>query len=186
MIEKPSLLLHSCCGPCSTAVIERLIDDYHITVYFYNPNIQPQEEYELRLLNQQRFLNDFCAKNKIGFIEGSYEPSLFLNTVKGHENEKEGQKRCELCFRLRLSETAMAACKYGFDLFTTTLTVSPHKNAALINGIGREAANRYSVKWLYSDFKKKDGYLRSIRLSKEYGLYRQNYCGCIFSRNDLK
>ena len=186
MNEKPKLLLHSCCGPCSTAVITQLVEDYQVTVFFYNPNIGPEDEYLLRLENQKKFLQEYDPKGTIGFIEGDYDSENYYAAVKGLEAEKEGGARCTECFKLRLLRTAELAAKLGFDLFTTTLTVSPHKNAELINAIGEQLAERAGVPWLHSNFKKKDGYLRSIRLSKEYGLYRQNYCGCIFSVNDIK
>ena len=186
MNDKPKLLLHSCCGPCSTAVVTQLVEDYAVTVFFYNPNIGPQEEYLLRLENQKRFLSEYDPTGSIGFIEGDYDSENYYEAVNGLEDEKEGGARCTECFRLRLERTAKLAAELGFDLFTTTLTVSPHKNAELINAIGEDLAQENGVPWLNSNFKKKDGYLRSIRLSKEYGLYRQNYCGCIFSRNDIK
>ncbi len=186
MNDKPKLLLHSCCGPCSTAVITQLVEDYAVTVFFYNPNIGPREEYLLRLENQKKFLKEYDPEGTIGFIEGDYDSENYYAAVKGLEQEKEGGARCTECFKLRLSRTAELAAKLGFDLFTTTLTVSPHKNAELINVIGGELSAKHGVPWLNSNFKKKDGYLRSIRLSKEYGLYRQNYCGCIFSVNDIK
>ena len=184
--EKKKLLLHSCCGPCSTSVVTQLSADYDVTVFYYNPNIGPAEEYYKRLENQEKFLRGFDPEGRIRLIAGSYEPERFYEAVRGLEKEKEGGARCEVCFKLRLAVTAALAAKEGFDLFTTTLTVSPHKNAPLINRIGEAAAQEAGSAWLYSDFKKKDGYLRSIRLSKEYGLYRQNYCGCIFSMNDIK
>ncbi|MBO4289012.1 MAG: epoxyqueuosine reductase QueH [Lachnospiraceae bacterium] len=188
MNEKPKILLHSCCGPCSTAVVIQLAQDYQVTVFFYNPNIGPREEYLLRLENQKKFLKEYDPDGTkgIGFIEGDYDDERFYEAVRGLAEEKEGGARCIECFRLRLSRTAELAAELGFDLFTTTLTVSPHKNAELINAIGEELAQACGVPWLNSNFKKKDGYLRSIRLSKEYGLYRQNYCGCIFSMNDIK
>lgn len=185
-VMRRPLLLHSCCGPCSTAVIERLIPDYDLTVYFYNPCITDPLEYEKRKENQIKFINDynisFGGNCRVNFIEGDYEPLEYLNMVQGLENEPEGGARCTLCFRQRLLKTAKIAASKGFPLFTTTLTVSPHKNYQLISGIGKEAGSKYGVEFLDMDFKKKAGFQRSIQMSKEYGLYRQNYCGCDFSK----
>lgn len=188
-IEKNRLLLHSCCGPCSTACIERLITDYKITVFFYNPNITDREEYELRRENQIKFINLYNQKvseeDKIEFIEGEYMTEEFFKAAEGLEKEPEGGKRCAECFKLRMERTAQAALRTGNGIFGTTLTVSPHKNYNLISAIGCELAEKYSIEFLDMDFKKKAGFQRSIQLSKEYGLYRQNYCGCRFSeRND--
>lgn len=179
------LLLHSCCGPCSTSVIERLADDYNITVFYYNPCITDAEEYRRRRENQIKFIDEFnrrhpCADVK--YIDGEYEPAEYLKRVKGLENEPEGGARCEVCFRQRLEATAKKAASMKFPLFTTTLTVSPHKNYKLIAEIAREYASKYSVEFLDCDFKKKAGFQRSVQLSKEYGLYRQDYCGCDFSK----
>ena len=186
-LERPSVLLHSCCGPCSTAVIERLLEDYNITVFFYNPNITEQEEYELRLDAQRTVIDKFNGGrrfiiDRIGLIEGEYRPERFLCSVRGLEDEPEGGSRCTACFRMRLEETARRAKCGGYDFFATTLTVSPHKNYPLISHIGRETADSYGIGFLDMDFKKKAGFQRSIELSKEFGLYRQNYCGCRFSR----
>lgn len=180
-MSKKKLLIHSCCGPCSSAVLERLHDEYDVTVFYYNPNIAPPEEYARRLDTQREIIAKLPFGGEIGLIEGPYEPDVFLSAVKGLESEPEGGRRCAVCFDLRLLRTAQCAAERGFELFTTTLTISPHKNAPLINEIGERIAAGCGVPWLYSDFKKKDGYLRSIRLSEEYGLYRQNYCGCAFS-----
>ncbi len=177
--EKPRMLLHSCCGPCSTSVISTLREDYELTVFFYNPNIHPEEEYIRRRDEQLRFIREF--DDSITFIEGEYDSEAFCAAASGLESEPEGGSRCRECFILRLKRAAHEAAAGHFDFFTTTLTVSPHKNAALINEIGESLAAEGGVPWLHSDFKKKDGFLRSIRMSKEYGLYRQNYCGCIFS-----
>ncbi|HWP79481.1 MAG TPA: epoxyqueuosine reductase QueH [Candidatus Acidoferrum sp.] len=165
------LLLHACCAPCSTAVIERLQGEYDLTVFFYNPCIEPEEEYLRRLAELERLLGIL----NLPLIEGAYEPDRYLDAVRGLEHEPEGGARCAVCFEQRL---AAAAALPGYDLVTTTLTVSPHKNAALINGIGKKLCGD---RWLHSDFKKQNGYLRSIELSKQYGLYRQNFCGCVFS-----
>jgi predicted adenine nucleotide alpha hydrolase (AANH) superfamily ATPase len=184
---RPKLLLHSCCGPCSTAVIERLIGDYEITVYYYNPCITDQQEYEKRKANQIKFIEAInkkagCEAGCVNFIEGDYEPTKFLEKVKGLEGEPEGGKRCTQCFRMRLEKTAAFAAMKGYPLFTTTLTVSPHKNYQLISEIGRGYAEDYGIEFLDMDFKKKAGFQRSVQLSKEYGLYRQDYCGCDFSK----
>lgn len=185
-VEKPALLLHSCCGPCSTAVIERLIDDYDVTVYFYNPCITDQDEYERRKESQIRFIEHYNlhlgGAGKVHFIEGDYDPENYFRAVKGYEEEPEGGSRCTICFTQRLDKTAEAAKLGGYPLFTTTLTVSPHKNYPLISAIGKVAAETYDVEFLDLDFKKKAGFQRSIQMSKEYELYRQNYCGCEFSK----
>jgi len=184
--EKPKLMLHSCCGPCSTAVIERLTGDYNITIFFYNPNITEKEEYEKRKAEQIKFLETYNQKvsgdEKVSFIEGEFFPQEFFQAVKGLEEEPEGGKRCTECFKLRLERTAAEAKLNGYELFGTTLTVSPHKNYLLISKIGRDFSLIYGLSFLDMDFKKKAGYQRSIELSKEYGLYRQNYCGCCFSK----
>lgn len=177
--RRPRLLLHSCCGPCSSYVLEYLSDYFDITLFFYNPNIQPAEEYEKRLSAQKQLLERAKYKNPVAFLAGEYEPQRFFEAVKGLENCREGGARCEKCFELRLSNAAEIAKKGGFDYFATTLTVSPHKNAVLINEIGGRYQN-----YLPSDFKKREGYKRSIILSKEYELYRQGYCGCIFSKGE--
>ncbi len=176
---KPALLMHACCAPCSSACLERLKDFFDIMVYYYNPNIDSVEEYAKRSAEQERL----CKALGVDFVAESYAPEEFYAVAKGLEDAPEGGKRCEKCFYLRLKKTAEKAEEKGFEYFTTTLTLSPLKNAALLNEIGERAAGETGVKWLPSDFKKKGGYLRSIELSKEYGLYRQNYCGCIFSKN---
>ena len=176
------LLLHSCCAPCSSYVLEYLSEYFSITVMYFNPNITSAEEYEHRLCEQKRLCAELPAKNPINVIAGEYLPESFYDAVKGLENEREGGARCKKCFELRLAYTAKAAKDGGFDCFATTLTLSPLKNAALINEIGERLADEYGVKYLCSDFKKREGYKRSIELSREYSLYRQNYCGCEFSR----
>ena len=185
-IVKPQLLLHSCCGPCSTAVVERLIRDYEITVYFYNPNITDEEEYMKRKDAQESFVQQYNLNpdrvDLLHYEEGVYDPRVFYSAVKGHEWDPEGGDRCSICFRLRLENTAHQAMMGGFDYFTTTLSVSPHKNFELISSIGNEYSMRCGQKFLACDFKKKDGYRRSIQLSKEYCLYRQTYCGCEFAK----
>ena len=177
------MLLHSCCGPCSTSVIERLVPDYDITVFYYNPCITDRDEYEKRKENQIRFIEEYNDERnlKISFTEGRYDSEEYFRRVRGLENEPEGGERCTVCFHQRLEEAARYAGEKGFDIFTTTLTVSPHKNYTLIAGIGREYGEKYGVEFLDMDFKKKAGFQRSIELSKEHELYRQNYCGCVYS-----
>ena len=184
-VDRMSLLLHSCCGPCSSSVIERLAGEFNITVFFYNPCITDEEEYKKRRAAQMAFIEKFNAERidlpDVNIIEGPYEPGAFLEVTQGHENDPEGGARCGICFRQRLEKTAEMAMFHGFDLFGTTLTVSPHKNYEIISAIGTEIAARYGVGFLDRDFKKQDGFRRSIELSKKYGLYRQNYCGCKYS-----
>ncbi len=179
----PSLLLHACCAPCSSYCLEYLSRYFNITVFYYNPNISLKEEYEYRLNEEKRLISLMDFVNPVRIIEGEYKPKNFYDAVKGLEDEPEGGKRCVKCFRLRLEASAQKAKELGADYFTTTLTISPLKNAGLLNNIGAQYAEKYGVNWLYSDFKKKEGYKRSIALSREYSLYRQNYCGCIFSKN---
>lgn len=179
----PTLLIHACCAPCSSYVIEYLSEYFHINILYYNPNITNAEEYNYRLSEEERLINELPVKNPVNFIKGEYNPEVFISAVKGLENEPEGGKRCEKCFELRLREAAEKCKEIGADYFLTTLTISPLKNADKINEIGEKLAEEYGVKYLPSDFKKKNGYKRSIELSKEYNLYRQNYCGCVFSRN---
>lgn len=180
---KPTLLLHACCGPCSTYVLEYLSNYFDITLLYYNPNIYPREEYLRRLDTQREVLE------KTGWAtlcESEYNHASFLAAIKGYEREPEGGARCELCFRQRMEEAAKVAKEGGFDYFATTLSVSPHKDAALLGRIGEELEIRYGVKHLPSDFKKKEGYKRSVALSRELGLYRQDYCGCEFSLRDAR
>lgn len=179
----PTLLLHSCCAPCSSYVIEYLSQYFKITVFYYNPNISPEDEYIFRSSEQKRLISEMKTNYPVSYIDEDYNCTKFYDAVKGFEKEPEGGKRCEICFKLRLERTAEKAASENFDYFATTLTISPLKNAQLINSIGCELADKYSVKWLPSDFKKKGGYKRSIELSKIYELYRQNYCGCVFSKN---
>ena len=179
--ETPTLLLHSCCGPCSTCVIERLADYFKITVLYYNPNIYPEEEYYKRKEVELDFIKKFPTKNKVEFLDCDYEPEVFKEKTKGYEHCKEGGERCYICYNLRMEETAKIGEVNNFDYFTTTLSVSPYKNSKWINEIGRNLEKKYKIKYLPSDFKKKDGYKRSIELCKKYCLYRQNYCGCIYS-----
>ncbi len=172
------LLLHSCCGPCSTQVIDFLKDDYNITIYYYNPNIDTDQEYQHRLGEQKRY----CQIVGVPVIEDGYHSSDFLDKVKGFENEKEGGARCPICFKLRLQKTAQKAKELGYNYFGTTLTVSPHKNAQIINAIGKSVGFENDIEFLEGNYKKQDGYKKSIEFSKKYNLYRQNYCGCKFSR----
>ncbi len=180
--KKQTLLLHVCCAPCSSSVIEVLRDDFDITLYFYNPNITSREEYDLRLNELKRLVLEMPAARGLSIIEGKYNPDEFFKLSKGLESEKEGGKRCTLCYEERLLSTANLAEELGFDLFTTTLSVSPYKNAKKLNEIGQRLAESKKTEYLVSDFKKKDGYKRSIELSKQYGLYRQDYCGCVYSK----
>ena len=177
-----TILMHSCCAPCSSHVLTLLSNYFKITVIYYNPNIEPIEEYEKRKQEQIRFIKEFNGKNKIDFIDSDYDNETYHKYVKGLEQEVEGGARCNKCFYLRLNKTAKLAKELNYDYFGTTLTVSPHKNHVLINKIGEELASTYNINFLYSDFKKEDGYKRSIELSKEYNLYRQDYCGCLFSK----
>lgn len=177
-----NLLLHACCAPCSSAVLERLGNYFHITIFFYNPNITEEVEYNKRLDEIKKFIKKFKIKYPINIIEGNYEQKKFFDIAKDLENEKERGKRCYKCYNLRLEETAKIASNLNFDYFTTTLSLSPHKNSTWINEIGENLDKLYQANYLYSDFKKKNGYKRSIELSKEYNLYRQDYCGCIYSK----
>ena len=181
-----SLLLHSCCAPCSSSVMEYLRQYFRITVFYYNPNISMEAEYQKRVAEQKRLIDAYNKQLEKGFLidcmEGDYKQSVFYEAVKGLEQCPEGGERCFVCYELRLCETAKLAAEKGFDWFATTLTVSPLKNAAKLNEIGERLAQKYEIRWLPSDFKKRGGYQRSIVLSKEYDLYRQDYCGCIYSR----
>lgn len=180
----PSLLLHSCCAPCSSYVLEYLSAYFRITVFYWNPNIYPEKEYIKRVEEQSRLLNSMPLNNPVDLKVGEYRPEIFYECVKGYENEPEAGERCFRCYRLRLQETARLAGECGYDYFTTTLTVSPYKNAMKLNEIGSDLASRMQVPYLLSDFKKKNGYLRSIELSRQYGLYRQDYCGCVYSMRE--
>lgn len=177
---KKSLLLHSCCAPCSSYVLEYLCKYFDITVFYYNPNIYPPEEYYKRCEEQIKFTREFMGNN-VKVITEEHRDKEFYDAVKGLENEPEGGARCRECFSLRLEETAKYGKEHGFDYFTTTLSISPHKNAEVLNEVGSEISKKIGIDYLYSDFKKKNGYLRSTELSKEYGIYRQDYCGCVFS-----
>lgn len=172
------MLLHSCCGPCSTQVIEVLKNDYDLTIYYYNPNIDTDEEFSHRLAEQKRY----CLAKGIKVVDDGYNPNDFLSKVKGLENEREGGARCPVCFKLRLLRTAVKAKELGFDCFGTTLTVSPHKNSTLINAIGKNVESEVGIEFIVGNYKKMDGYKKSIELSKQFNLYRQNYCGCKFAK----
>lgn len=184
--KTPRLLLHSCCAPCSSYCIEYLSRFFLITILYYNPNISPREEFEKRAAEQQRLVSEMQLKNPASVVVDSYDPAEFYGAVKGFEHIPEGGERCFICYRLRLERAAEYAAQHGFDYFCSTLSISPLKNAAKLNEIGAELSEIYSVSHLPSDFKKRGGYLRSIELSKQYGLYRQNYCGCVFSKKEAE
>lgn len=178
----PTLLLHTCCAPCSTTAIQRLSNSFFVTVFYYNPNIFPKEEYLHRKEEQIRFLKEYPSKYPIAFLDCDYDPNSFFDIAKGHEDDVEGGTRCHLCYRLRMEKTAQVAKEHHFDYFATSLTVSPYKNSEVINQIGSELEEKYSIFYLYSDLKKEDGYKESIAASKRYQLYRQDYCGCVYSK----
>ena len=180
------LLLHSCCAPCSSYVLEYLSRYFEITVFYYNPNIYPPEEFGKRVEEQKRLIAQLPAEHPISFLDGPYEPERFYEMARGLEQIPEGGERCFKCYRLRLSETAEMARAGKYDYFTTTLSISPLKNAEKLNEIGGQLAKDYGVDYLYSDFKKRNGYKRSTELSREYGLYRQDYCGCVFSMRERR
>ena len=196
----PRLLLHACCAPCSSYCLEYLRQYFDVTVFFFNPNITESDEYSKRVIEEKRLIREYNRQidennfegmhsdqnaRKIGIIEGDYDPRVFFEAAKGLELCREGGERCRKCFELRLGETARVAREEGFEYMTTTLTISPLKNAQVLNEVGEEAALRHGVVFLPSDFKKKEGYKRSIELSRKFGLYRQNFCGCSFSRNNI-
>ena len=182
----PKLLLHSCCAPCSTYVLEYLSQFFEITVFYYNPNIYPPEEFQKRTIEQNKLIDNMIFKNPVSFVPCDYDSEMFYTSVKGLESVPEGGKRCEECFKLRLRKTAEYAKQNNYDYFTTTLSISPLKNSRLLNNIGKSLSEEFNVKYLYSNFKKKNGYKRSCELSKEYNLYRQNYCGCVFSMKEAQ
>ena len=185
--KNKKLLLHACCAPCSSYVIEYLSNYFDITILYYNPNIDTEEEFNKRLNELERFVQEFKVKNPVKVISLGYNQEEYLNVIKGLEQEKEGGKRCLKCYKLRLEKSCIYAKENNFDYFTTTLTISPLKNSKILNEIGHELALEYNMPYLYSDFKKKEGYKRSIILSHEYNLYRQDYCGCKFSkRKEIK
>lgn len=180
--RKPRLLLHVCCAPCSSAVLERLHDLVHLLVYFDNPNLDSEEEFDKRVLETQRLVEETSWAQ--GVIVEPYTPDVYQEVIRGLEEEPEGGLRCQACFRLRLHRAALAAREHGCDFFTTTLTISPRKDASLLNALGEEAGESAGVPFLPSDFKKQDGFLRSVQLSREHDLYRQDYCGCAFSKRE--
>lgn len=181
---KPKLLLHACCGVCSSAVIERLNSTFAITILFYNPNIYPEKEYQKRLETQRKIINKLNKNIKL--LEIGYNPKDFEKIAKGLEEEKEGGKRCIKCYHLRLEKTAQIAKEKHYDYFCTTLSISPYKHSNILNNLGKALENKYKIKYLYSDFKKKNGYKRSVELAKEYNLYRQNYCGCKYAKIQME
>lgn len=178
----PTLFLHACCAPCSSYVLEYLTEHFNVTVFFYNPNITEKEEYEKRKNELKRLIAEKPFRYPVKMIDGDYSPQLFFDMAKGKEQVPEGGERCFLCYEMRLKETARLAKELQYEYFCTTLSVSPHKNAVKLNELGAEYSKKYDIPYLYSDFKKRNGYKRSIELSAEYGLYRQNYCGCVYSR----
>lgn len=180
--KRPTLLLHSCCAPCSSYVLEYLTKYFDITVFYYNPNISPENEYRHRVEEQKRLISEMCSS--VNFIEGNYEPKKFYEMSKGLENEPERGARCLKCYRMRLEESAIAAKERNFDYFTTTLSISPQKDASVLNEIGKQLSNEYAVPYLFSDFKKRGGYKRSIELSAQFHLYRQSFCGCVYSMHN--
>ena len=180
--DKPVLLLHACCAPCSSYVLEYLHKYFNILLFYYNPNINPESEYKRRVEEIRRFVKEAGYEEEIRFLEGTYDPERFFAMARGMEDLPERGLRCHACYELRMEEAAREAVRNHADYFATTLSISPHKNAQWINEIGEELAKKYGVAHLPSDFKKRSGYLRSIELSKEYGLYRQDYCGCIYSK----
>ncbi|WP_300409416.1 epoxyqueuosine reductase QueH [Lagierella sp.] len=180
----PSLLLHSCCGPCSTSVLEYLTSYFKVTILYYNPNIFPKEEYFKRLEEQKKVIEKVEGKFEIDFIEGRYVPEEYFDAVKEVKDLPEGSKRCFNCYELRLKEAAKFAVENKMDYFATTLSVSPYKNAQVINELGERIGEEYKVMHLPNDFKKKDGYKKSIELSKKWNIYRQDYCGCVFSKRE--
>ncbi|WP_297129779.1 epoxyqueuosine reductase QueH [uncultured Eubacterium sp.] len=182
--DVPKLFLHSCCAPCSSYTLEYLSNYFDITVYYFNPNISPKAEFDKRYAEQKRLIDALPSKHPIKLVRGEYDYNDFLEIAKGYEDVPEGGERCFRCYRMRLESTAKLAREQGFDYFCTTLSISPLKNSQKINEIGYEVAEKYGIKWLPSDFKKKEGYKRSIELSREYQLYRQNFCGCVFSKEN--
>lgn len=185
--EKPKLLLHVCCAPCSSYVLEYLNKYFNITVFYYNPNISTKDEYDKRYNEEQRFVKEYPFENEIKVINGKYDNEKYEKLIDGFQDEKEGGARCFKCYRLRLEESAKYAKENNYDYFTTTLTISPYKNSKVLNEIGNELSQLYGIKYLYSDFKKRNGYKRSIELSHKYNLYRQDFCGCKYSiRNKIE
>lgn len=186
MGNRPKLLLHVCCAPCSSHVLETLNGEYEITVFFYNPNITEEVEYDKRFNELTRFVSEAPFATEVDVVNGRYEPEVFFEMARGLEEEPERGSRCYKCYEQRMREAALYAKENGFDIYTTSLSISPHKNATWLNEIGERLSKEFSVDYLYSDFKKKNGYARSIQLSKEYNLYRQDFCGCIFSKKEAE
>lgn len=184
--EVPTLLLHSCCGPCSSYVLEYLSEYFYITVFYYNPNIYPEDEYWFRVEEQDQLIKKLSPRYPIHLISGEYESEKYYNAVRGLKQEKEGGDRCISCYHLRLTEAAILAKENHFDYFTTTLSISPHKNSQTLNEIGQKIAAEYGLQYLPSDFKKRGGYQRSVELSKQFDMYRQDYCGCVFSMKEAE
>lgn len=184
--KKPSLLLHACCAPCSSYVLEYLSGFFDITIFFYNPNISPEAEFYKRTAELTRLIGEMPLPRPVKFIEGEYDPERFFEIAKGLETLPEGGERCFKCYELRLRQSAEEAKKGGFDYFTTTLSISPHKNAEKLNEIGAKLSEEFGISYLFSDFKKRNGYKRSCELSEIYGLYRQNYCGCVYSKAEAE
>lgn len=182
----PSLLLHSCCAPCSSYVLEYLSRYFSITVFFFNPNISPEQEFVKRAEEEIRLVKSMTFKNPVKVVVGEYDSDSFEKIAEGLENTPEGGERCGKCYRLRLEKTARFAKEKGFDFFTTTLSISPLKNSQVLNKIGKEISENIGVDYFFSDFKKKEGYKRSIELSNQWGLYRQNYCGCVYSKKEAE
>lgn len=180
--RRPVLVLHSCCAPCSSAVLERLNEAFHLVVFYYNPNISPEAEFRLRAEEQKRLVSEMPLSGDVRVVEGEYDPQRFYELVRGHEEDPEGGERCGICFEMRLRKTAEYARSIGAEYFTTTLSISPLKNAQRLNELGGAIAGEFGLNYLLSDFKKKDGYRRSCVLSEEHGLYRQDFCGCVFSK----
>lgn len=178
------ILLHSCCAPCSSYVITFLSNYFDITILYYNPNIAPKEEYEKRKQEQIKLIKNINTLHKLDYLDCDYDNDLYNEAINGYQDCKEGGDRCRICFNLRLEKTAILAKKYKYDYFCSTLTVSPHKNSKIINEIGYNLGKKYDINWLYSDFKKNEGFKQSIELSKKYNLYRQDYCGCIYSKKE--
>lgn len=182
--KTPKLLLHACCAPCSSYVLEYLSTYFEITIYYYNPNIYPEEEYQRRINELKKFISNYKSINKINLIEEKYDTNDYYKAVKGYEKLGERSERCYKCYEFRMKNACKYAKENNFDYFTTTLSISPYKNSNWINEIGSNLEKKYDIKYLYADFKKKNGYKRSLELSKEYGLYRQDYCGCVYSKQE--
>ena len=181
--ERKKLLLHACCAPCSSHVLDILSEYFKITIYFYNPNITDEEEYNRRLEEQKNLVKQMTLYEDVTIVEGDYEPEVFTKFARNYSEEPEGGERCARCYRLRIDKTAVYAKSQGYDFFSTTLSISPHKDSKKLNDLGKEIAEKYEVDYLFSDFKKGEGYKKSVELSRKYQLYRQDYCGCVYSQN---